>query len=131
MIGHDDEGNAVVIPLGDTTAAANITAGEEMGLPQLARVKLNDKPATENFTAIFTDKPLTLLFAVGMLPLDGSFRKLTADERRRIEELRKEAAPALLEFEGEKENQTAIVRLTEERGPRPVLFDITLKLRRP
>jgi serine/threonine-protein kinase len=131
MIGHDDEGNAVVIPLGDTTAAANITAGEEMGLPQLARVKLNDKPATENFTAIFTDKPLTLLFAVGMLPLDGSFRKLTADERRRIEELRKEAAPALLEFEGEKENQTAIVRLTEERGPRPVLFDITLKLQRP
>jgi serine/threonine-protein kinase len=131
MIGHDDDGNAVVIPLGDTTAAANVTAGEETGLPQLARVKLNDKPATESFTAIFTDKPLTLLFAVGMLPLDGSFRKLTADERRRIEELRKEAAPATVEFEGEKENQTAIVRLTEKRGSRPVLFDITLKLQRP
>lgn len=131
LIGHDDEGNAVVIPLGDTTAVANITAGEETEAPQLARVKLNDKPATESFTAIFTDKPLTLLFAVGMLPLDGSFRKLTADERRRIEDLRKEAAPATVEFEGEKENQTAIVRLTEERGSRPVLFDINLKLQRP
>jgi serine/threonine-protein kinase len=131
VIGHDDDGNAVVIPLGDTTAVAGVTAGEETGLPQLSRVKLNAKPATESFTVIFSDKPLTLPFASGMLPLDGSFRKLTADERRRIEELRKEAAPATVEFGGDKENQTAIVRLTEERGPRPVLFDITLKLQRP
>jgi serine/threonine-protein kinase len=130
MIGHDDDGNAVVIPLGDTTAAASVAAGEETSLPQLARIKLNDKPATESFTAIFTDKPLTLPFASGMLPLDGSFRKLTADERRRVEELRKEAAPALLEFEGDSENQTAIVRLKDARGPKPVLFDINLKLQR-
>jgi hypothetical protein len=33
-------------------------------------------------------------FASGTLPLDGSFRKLATDEKRRIEELRKEAAPA-------------------------------------
>ncbi|MDT4955159.1 MAG: eukaryotic-like serine/threonine-protein kinase [Acidobacteriota bacterium] len=131
VIGHDDEGNAVVIPLGDTTAAAAATAGEETGLPQLSRVKLNDKPVTESFTAIFSEKPLALPFASGTLPLDGSFRKLTADERRQIEELRKEAAPALLEFEGDKENQAAIVRLKEERRARPVMFDINLKLRRP
>ena len=131
VIGHDDEGKPVVIPLGDVTAVATVPAGIEIEAPQLARVKLNDKPVTESFTVIFSDKPLTLPFASGTLPLDGSFRKLTADEKRQIEELRKEAAPVTTGFEGDGENQTAIVRLAEGRGSKPVIFDVNLKLQRP
>jgi serine/threonine protein kinase len=128
VIGHDDDGNAVVIPMGDVTAAASVPTAVEIEVPELARVKLNDKPATERFTVIFSDKPLTLPFASGTLPLDGSFRKLTADEKRSLEELRKEAAPATIQFEGDGENQTAIVSLAEERGSKPVVFDVNLNL---
>lgn len=131
MIGHDDDGNAVVMPLGDVAAGTSLTAGEETEAPMLARIKLNDKPATEIFTAIFSDKPLTLPFASGTLPVDGSFRKLTEDERRRVEELKRQAAPATVEFEGDGENQAAVVKLDEARATRPVVFEIKLKLQRP
>jgi serine/threonine-protein kinase len=131
IIGHDDDGNAVVMPLGDTSAAVTVTGGQETEAPSLPSIKLNDKPITEIFTVIFSDKPLALPFASGTLPVDGSFRKLTADEKRRVEELRQQAAPTTVQFEGEKENQTAIVKLEGERGSKPVLFDIKLKLQRP
>jgi serine/threonine protein kinase len=131
VIGHDDAGNGVVIALGDVTAAAPVQSGVEIEVPQLARVKLNDKPVTERFTVIFSDKPLTIPFASGTLPLDGSFRKLTADEWHQIEELRKESAPVTADFEGVGENQTAIVKLAEGRGSKPVIFDVNLKLQRP
>ena len=130
MLGHDNSGTQVVIPLGDVAAVAEVTGGEEKDAPSLARIKVNDKPGTELFTVIFSDKPLDLRFASGMLPVDGSFRKLTADEKRRIEELRPQSAPVTVEFTGEKENQTAIVRLTGERGSKPIMFDIKLQLQR-
>lgn len=131
VTGHDEDGNEVVIPLGDTTAVANVTAGTETDVPSLSRVKVSEKSGTELFTAIFTDKPLELPFASGTLPTDGSFRKLTADEKRRIQELRQQAAPVTLQFSGDQENQTAVVKLTGERGSKPVIFDIKLKLQRP
>ncbi|MDT5122954.1 MAG: eukaryotic-like serine/threonine-protein kinase [Acidobacteriota bacterium] len=130
MLGHDNSGNPVIMPLGDVAAVAEVTGGEEKDAPSLARVKVNDKPGTELFTIIFSDKPLDLPFASGMLPVDGSLRKLTADEKRRIEELRQRSAPVTIEFTGEKENQTAVVRLTGERGSKPIMFDIKLQLQR-
>lgn len=128
MLGHDNSGNQVVMPLGDVTAVAEMTAGEEKDAPSVARVRVNEKPGTELFTVIFSDKPLTLPFASGMLPVDGSFRKLTADEKRQIEELRKQSPPVTVEYTDEQKNPTAVVKLTGEHNAKPVLFDIKLKL---
>jgi serine/threonine protein kinase len=128
MLGHDNSGNQVVMPLGDVTAVAEMAAGEEKDAPSLARVRVNEKPGMEDFTVIFSDQPLALPFASGMLPVDGSFRKLTGDEKRQIEELRKESVPVAVEYTDDQKPPTAVVKLTGERNSKPVLFDIKLKL---
>ncbi|HKC62282.1 MAG TPA: hypothetical protein VKB86_01530, partial [Pyrinomonadaceae bacterium] len=74
----------------------------------------------------FTDKPLAFQFASDALPMNGGFRKLTAEERSAVEELKKEAVPATVQFEGD----TAVVKLSSARGSKPAVFDITLKLKR-
>jgi serine/threonine protein kinase len=128
-LGRDEQNEPVVFPLGDFTAQAAVTAGEEASLPSLARVKLNDKPSLEEFTIIFSEKPLPLAFATETLPLDGSFRKLSMDERREIDQLRQEAAPSTVRFSGEGDNGTALVMLSGARNGRAVVFDIKLRLR--
>ena len=130
MLGLDNTGDWFVMPLSFTDAVAKITPGAEAVVPSLPYISLNSPSGTENFTVIFSDKPLSLPFASETLPLDGSFRKLTAEELRQIEDLRRQAAPATIQFEGEKENETGVIKLAGERGSKPVLFDITLKLQR-
>jgi serine/threonine protein kinase len=127
MIGQDPSGAPAVMPLGDTEARAKVTAGEETIVPSVLRITTDPEPGTESFTVIFTDKPVGLPFASGMLPLDGSFRKLTADERQKIEELRKQSAPVTIQYEDDR----AIVKLDGARSSKPVVFDIKLKLQRP
>jgi hypothetical protein len=128
-LGRNEQNEPVVFPLGDLTAAAAVTAGEEAAVPSFARVKLNSKPSMEEFTIIFSEKPLALAFATETLPLDGSFRKLSLDERRKIDELRQEAAPSTVRFHGDQDNATALVMLSGARGSKPVVFDIKLRLR--
>ena len=86
---------------------------------------LDAASSTENFTVFFTDKPLAFQFANDALPMNGGFRKLTADERRAVEDLKREAVPALVQFDGD----TAVVKLPSARGLKPLVFDITLKLK--
>jgi serine/threonine-protein kinase len=128
-LGRDEQNEPVVFPLGDLTAAAAVTAGEEAAVPSFARVKLNSKPSLEEFTIIFSEKPLPLAFATETLPLDGSFRKLSTDERHKIDQLRQEAAPSTVRFSGEGDNETALVMLSGARNGKPVVFDIKLRLR--
>jgi serine/threonine-protein kinase len=131
-LGRNEQNEPIVIPLGDFTAGATVAAGEETNAPQLARVKLNSKPGVEEFTIIFTDEPLEMAFATETLPLDGSFRKLSKDEQRKIDQLRQEAAPSTVRFNGETDdssNGAALVVLSGERGSKPVVFDIKLRLR--
>jgi serine/threonine-protein kinase len=128
-LGRDERNEPVVFPLGDLTAAAAVTAGEEAAVPSFARVKLNSKPSLEEFTIIFSEKPLPLAFATETLPLDGSFRKLSMDERHKIDQLRQEAAPSTVRFSGEGDNETALVMLSGARNGKPVVFDIKLRLR--
>ena len=106
-----------------------VTAGEEVEVPQLAAIKLNDEPGTDGFTMIFTEQPLKLPFVSETLPLDGSFRKLTADERQKIDELRRAGASVKIEYTTS-DGGTALVKLADERGSKPVVFDIKLKLER-
>jgi hypothetical protein len=64
------------------------------------------------------------------LPIDGTFRKLTQDEQRKISELRQQSAPATVSFTGRDDNGTALVRLNGSRSTRTVVFDIKLQLKR-
>ena len=128
-IGRDERNEPIVIPLGDFTAVATLTAGEETNAPQLARIKLNSRPGAEEFTIIFSEKPLEMAFATETLPLDGSFRKLSTDEQREIEHLKQEAAPSTVRFSGEKDDGEGLVLVSGERGAKPVIFDINLRLR--
>ncbi|MGB7923837.1 MAG: serine/threonine-protein kinase [Pyrinomonadaceae bacterium] len=128
-LGHDEQQSLVVFPLGDFTAAVAVTAGYEAAVPSFARVKLNSQPSLEEFTIIFSEQPLPLAFATETLPLDGSFRKLSMDERRALDKLRQEAAPSTVRFNGDGDNATALVLLSGPRNGKPVVFDIKLRLR--
>lgn len=131
MTGRDSEKNPVVMPLGDTEAVRQVKAGEETFAPGLAAIKLDDAPGQEIFSVIFSREPLKFSFASETLPLDGSFRKLTAEDRRLLEDLRKNAPPVAVTFTGEKDKRTALVQLSgENAGDKPVVFDIKLNLRR-
>jgi hypothetical protein len=131
MIGHDSQKNPVVIPLGDLVGVKQVEAGEETTAPALARVKLDDAPGEENFTVVFSKEPLKFSFASETLPFDGSFRKLTAEDRRLLEDLRKNSPPAAVTFSGDKNERTALVQLRgENAGDKPIVFDIKINLRR-
>ncbi|MCA1558144.1 MAG: hypothetical protein LC731_06345, partial [Acidobacteria bacterium] len=131
MIGRDSQKNWVVIPLGDLVAVKQLEGGEQTPAPALARVKLDDSPGEEIFTVVFSGEPLKFSFASETLPLDGSFRKLTAEDRRLLEDFRKNAPPAAITFSGEKNDRTALVSLGGgNAGNKPVVFDIKLNLRR-
>ncbi|MBV9958773.1 MAG: protein kinase [Acidobacteria bacterium] len=128
MLGHDEQGSPVVMPLGTLVAAAPVRAGQETEVPVLARIKLNSEPSTEVFTVIFSEDALDLPFAGESLPIDGTFRKLTVDEQRKIKELRQQGARASVRFNGGQDDGDAIVTLSDERKARPVVFDIRLRL---
>jgi serine/threonine protein kinase len=130
MLGEDGKGHPVVMPLGTFVAPAAVKAEQETELPVLARIKLNGTPGTENFTVIFTNTAIDLPFASEPLPLDGSFRKLTDEEQRKVRELRQRSAPARITFFGGQETGIANVVLDGERNGRPVVFDIKLELKR-
>ncbi len=130
MLGHDGQGKEVVMPLGTFVAPSAVKAGQEIELPVLAHVKLNSEPGAEIFTVIFSEDALDLPFAGEALPLDGSFRKLTAEEQRKVKELRQQSAPARVSFAGEPKTGFASVALDGERGNQPVVFDIKLQLKR-
>jgi eukaryotic-like serine/threonine-protein kinase len=132
MFGHDDVGNTIVMPLNandleKVTAGAKVTASQEGVFPSIPLIKLDASSGEEDFTVFFSDKPLAFPFVNATLPLDGSFRKLTADEQRQLDELRKQAVPASVQFD----EDAAAIKLESERGTKPVVFDIKLKLRRP
>jgi serine/threonine-protein kinase len=130
VLGEDGQGNPVVMPLGTLQAAAEVKAGQESILPSLARIRLNSEPGMENFTVIYSAEALDLPFASAPLPIDGTFRKLTQDEQRKISELRQQSAPATVSFTGRDDNGTALVRLNGSRSTRTVVFDIKLQLKR-
>jgi serine/threonine-protein kinase len=130
MLGHDEQGSPVVMPLGTLVAAAPVRAGQETEVPVLARIKLNSEPSTEVFTVIFSEDALDLPFAAESLPIDGTFRKLTVDEQRQIKELRQQGARASVRFSGGQDDGDAFVTLSDERKGSPVVFDIKLQLKR-
>jgi tRNA A-37 threonylcarbamoyl transferase component Bud32 len=131
MLGRDSQKNPVVIPLGDLVAVKQVEAGAETPAPALARVKLDDAPGEEIFTLVFSRAPLKFSFAAETLPLDGSFRKLSAEDRRLVDDLRKNSPPVSVTFSGEQNERTALVRLGgENAGDRSVVFDIKINLRR-
>jgi hypothetical protein len=132
MFGHDDVGNTVVMPLNangleKVTAEIKVTASKDVVFPSLPIIKLDASSGVETFTVFFSDKPLAFPFVNATLPLDGSFRKLSADEQRQLDELRKQSVPATVQFDGD----DVAVKLEGERGTKPVVFDIKLKLQRP
>jgi serine/threonine-protein kinase len=130
MLGHDEQGNTVVMPLGTFVPPAAVKADQETELPVLARIKLNSTPSTEIFTVIFSDAALEIPFAGESLPIDGSFRKLTIDEQRKIKELRQQSPRASVRFSGGQDDRDAFVMLEGERNGKPVVFDIKLQLKR-
>ncbi|HEX8748796.1 MAG TPA: protein kinase [Pyrinomonadaceae bacterium] len=131
MIGRDSQKSPVVIPLGDLEAGKQVEAGEETPAPVLARVKLDDAPGEEIFTAIFSTQPLKFSFASETLPFDGTFRKLTAEDRELLEDLRKNSPSTTVTFSGERNVRTALVKLSgENAGDKAVVFDIKINLRR-
>ncbi|MBD0372160.1 MAG: protein kinase [Pyrinomonadaceae bacterium] len=131
MIGHDSQKNLVVIPLGDLVAAKQVEAGEETPAPSLARVKLEDAPGEETFTVVFSREALKFSFASETLPLDGSFRKLTAEDRELLEDLRKNSPSFIVTFSGGRSERAALVQASGEKGAdKPLVFDIKLNLRR-
>jgi hypothetical protein len=131
MIGRDSQKNPVVIPLGDLVAVKQVEANEETPAPVLARVKLDDSPGEEIFTVVFSKEPLKFSFAAETLPLDGSFRKLTAEDKRLLDELGKYSPGVIVTFSGVENERTALVRLSREKaGDKAVIFDIKLNLRR-
>jgi serine/threonine protein kinase len=131
MIGRDSQKNPVVIPLGDLVAVKQVAAGEEAPAPQLARVKLDDAPGEEVFTVLFSKEPLKFSFASETLPFDGSFRKLTPEDRRLLDDLRKNSPPTAVSFSGAKNERAALVRLSgANAGDKPVVLDIKINLRR-
>jgi hypothetical protein len=130
MLGVDGQGNPVVMPLGTLVATAEVKAGQETVLPALAHIKVNNEPGTENFTVIYSEAVLNLPFARETLPIDGTFRKLTTDEQRKIKELRQQSALSIVSFSGGQDNGTALVLLEGPRGNKPVVFDIKLQLKR-
>ncbi|PYS47764.1 MAG: hypothetical protein DMF68_15240 [Acidobacteria bacterium] len=89
--------------------------------------RLDSASGTENFMVFFTDKPLAFPFVNEPLPMNGGFRKLTVEEQRAVEELKKESVPASVQFDAD----AAVVKLASAHGSKPVVFDITLKLKRP
>lgn len=129
MLGHDEQGSSVVMPLGTFVAPAEVKADQETELPALAHIKLNSEAGTETFTVIFSTSALDIPFAGESLPIDGSFRKLTVDEQRKIKELRQQSASASVKFNGNQEDGDAVVMLSGERGGKPVVFDIKLQLK--
>ncbi len=131
MIGRDSQKNLVVIPLGDLVAVKQVEAGEETAAPELARIKLDDAPGEEIFTVVFSREPLKFSFASETLPLDGSFRKLRAEDNRLLDELRKNSPQTSVAFSGEQNQRAALVRLSGEgAGDKAVVFDIKINLRR-
>ncbi|HEY0384698.1 MAG TPA: protein kinase [Pyrinomonadaceae bacterium] len=129
MTGLDDKGNPVVMPVNVLDPELQVTAGEEVLVPSLPTVKLNDRPGTDAFTIIFTKERLSLPFVTETLPLDGTFRKLTTAERQQIEELRQGSAPVHVEY-SEQDGGTALVQPGSEAGAKAVVVDIELKLER-
>ena len=135
-IGHDSQKNKVVFPLGDLdesfqiSAVKAVKAGQENPAPVMARIKVDDSPGTELITLIFSREPLKASFASATLPMDGSFRKLTVDDLRQLEELRKASPPVQTRFAGANNDRMALVQQSGESG-KPVVFDIKLKLERP
>ena len=133
MFGRDYDENWMVMPLGDSEglekarAGALVTAGEEAVIPTLPLIRLDSASGTENFMVFFTDKPLAFPFVNEPLPMNGGFRKLTVEEQRAVEELKKESVPASVQFDAD----AAVVKLASAHGSKPVVFDITLKLKRP
>jgi serine/threonine protein kinase len=131
MIGRDSQKNMVVIPLGDLVAVKQVEAGVETPAPALARVKVDDAPGEEIFTVVFSKEPLKFSFASETLPFDGSFRKLTAEDRRLLEDLRKNSPPVAVTFSGDRNERAAHVELSgQNAGDKPVVFDIKINLRR-
>ncbi len=130
ILGHDDLGHEVVMPLGTFVAVAEVKAGQETEAPVIPVIKLSSTaPDTEIFTVIFSDNALAIPFAGETLPIDGTFRKLTVDEQRKIKELRQQSAPASVSFSGSQDKGDAIVMLSGDRKGRPVVFDIKLPLK--
>ncbi len=137
-VGHDSRGNRVSFPLGDLDADMSglkigkvVKAGQENPAPVLARIKLDDMANTAEFiTIIFSREPLKASFLSATLPMDGSFRKLTADELRQLYELKKESPPVQTRYAGANNDRMALVQQSVENG-KPVVFDIKLKLERP
>jgi hypothetical protein len=130
LLGEDGQGNPVVMPLGTLQASAEVKAGQASLLPSLARIRLNSKPGIENFTVIYSAEAIDLPFASELLPIDGTFRKLTQDEQRKISELRQQSASSTVSFTGGDDNGTALVKLYGNRGTGTVVFDIKLQLKR-
>ncbi|HEX8176968.1 MAG TPA: protein kinase [Pyrinomonadaceae bacterium] len=131
MIGRDSQKSPVVIPLGDLLAVKQVEAGEEIQAPALARVKLDDAPGEEIFTVIFSKEPLKFSFASETLPFDGTFRKLTTEDRELLEDLRRNSPSTAVTFSGERNLRTALVKLSgENAGDKAVVFDIKINLRR-
>ena len=133
MFARDYDQNLVVIPLDDSEglekirAGAKVLAGQEAVIPSLPLIRLDSASGTENFMVFFTDKPLAFQFVIDALPMNGGFRKLTVEERSAVEELKREAVPATVQFDGD----SAVVKLPTAHGSKPVVFDIILKLKRP
>ncbi|HYJ47844.1 MAG TPA: serine/threonine-protein kinase, partial [Pyrinomonadaceae bacterium] len=113
MFGHDDVGNTIIMPLGDADGfgkvmpRAKITASNEGLFPTFPFIKLNTSAGVETFTVFFSERPLAPPFVNATLPLDGSLRKLTTDEQRTLDELRNQAVPATVQFDGD----SAVVKL--------------------
>lgn len=131
MIGRDSQKTPIAIPLGDLVAVKQVEAGEETTAPALARVKVDDTPGEEIFAVVFSREPLKFSFASETLPFDGSFRKLTAEDRRLLDSLRKNSPSVAVTFSGDKSERIALVQLSGENPvDKPVVFDIKLNLRR-
>ncbi len=129
-IGYDKDGKMKAYPLGGLSAGVPINASQGLTAPVGSKIKLDPKEGETVFTIIFSLSPLEIPFAKESLSLDGSARKLTQDEQKKIEQLKTESIQTNIKFTDDKETKEAIVTLNEKNLIKPIVFDLKLELKK-
>lgn len=131
VLGYDKQKKMKAYPVGGLSAGVPINASRSVTVPINSKIKLDPQEGETVFTVIFSPAQLELPFATESLSLDSSSaRKLTEDEQKKIEEMRKEAAQTNFKFTDDSETKEAVLSLNDDSKGKLVIFDIKLQLKK-
>lgn len=130
ILGYDKQGKMKAYAVGGLSASVPINAARNVTAPTNSKIKLDSEEGEMLFTVIFSPVQLELPFAKESLSLDSSMRKLTEEEQRKIEELKKESAPTKFKFTDDSETKEAVLSLIDNNKGKLVVFDVKLQLKK-